>query len=266
METHDHDTHNNLKNLRSQVAKVQDNYKASWEDMSAAEQSKVLASINFAQGWVVKLMKRVNFLALDLRPSASVVMKKRSVKLPEIKLITFRGDFDEWETFWSTFKNNLDLRNDLEDSAKLSHLLQSVKGEPNLPSPKHNAKELRVFLTEYHKIREQMRHVTDFGVSELVIRSNLVCKLLVQTYEQISDHCKNYDFFLQEMESCLQYIINKLETTSLILGKETNARSVEVKASPQPPKGKSGNCVFFRNNPKQKNVGSIKHIMHAGRK
>ena len=29
----------------------------------------------------------------------------------------------------------------------------------NLPSPRHNAKELREFLTEYRKIREQMRHV-----------------------------------------------------------------------------------------------------------
>ena len=103
----------------------------------------------------------------------------------------------------------------LEDSVKLSYLFQSVKGEPkemikglpntnanyalaisllllrygdpvkqtqvllqkfhNLPSPKHNAKELRIFLTEYHKVKEQMHHVTDFEASELEVRSYLIC-------------------------------------------------------------------------------------------
>ena len=122
--------------------------------------------------------------------------KKRHVKIPEIKLLTFVGNYDEWETFWSSFYNNVDSRDDLEKSAKLTYLLQSLEGEPremikglshtddnyiiavtalqdryadpvkqtevllqkffNLPSPRHNAKELRRFLTEYRKVREQM--------------------------------------------------------------------------------------------------------------
>ena len=100
--------------------------------------------------------------------------------------MTFNGEMDEWPTFWSSFRNSVDNRDDLEGSAKLSYLLQSVvdgpremiKGLPNinenyavavkllkdryndpakqthvilhkfhnLPSPKHNAKELRSFL------------------------------------------------------------------------------------------------------------------------
>ena len=122
-----------------------------------------------------------------------------------MKLLTFSRNNDEWETFWSSFYNNVDLGDDLEKSAKLTYLLQSPEAEPrgmikglshrdanymiavtalqdryadlvkqtevllqkffNLPSPRHDAKELRSFLTEYRKVREQMRHVEDFDVS-----------------------------------------------------------------------------------------------------
>ena len=35
-----------------------------------------------------------------------------------------------WETFWSSFRNNVDFRNDLEPSAKLTYLLQCLEREP----------------------------------------------------------------------------------------------------------------------------------------
>ena len=79
-------------------------------------------------GCEVKLLERVNFI-VSSRQSAPVI-KKRSVKLLETKLITFKGDFDEWTTFWSSFRNNVDSRDDLEPSVKLSYLLQSVEGDP----------------------------------------------------------------------------------------------------------------------------------------
>ena len=47
----------------------------------------------------------------------------------------------------------------------------------NLPTPRHNAKELHKFLTEYHKVREQMQHVEDFDASALTIRSVLLQRL-----------------------------------------------------------------------------------------
>ena len=43
----------------------------------------------------------------------------------------------------------------------------------NLPSPKHNAKDLRSFLTEYRKVREQMWNLATVDDS-LVIRSTIV--------------------------------------------------------------------------------------------
>ena len=177
-------------------------------------------------------------------------------------------NYDEWETFWSSFYNNVDSRDDLGKSAKLIYLLQSLEGEPremikglshtddnyiivvaalqdrytdpvkqtevllkkffNLPSPRHNAKELHKFLTEYRKVREQMRHIEDFNTSSLVVRSVLIHKLSYQTFSEISDHVKNHNFSLQEMDSrlTLQYIIGKLEHAHLVLGDKTNIRLV----------------------------------------
>ena len=97
----------------------------------------------------------------------------------------------------------------------------------NLPSPHHNTKELRSFLTEYRKVREQMRHVEDFDASSLTIRSVLIRKLY-QTFSEICDHVKNHNFSLQDMDSTLQNIIGKLEHANLVLGDKTNIKSVEA--------------------------------------
>ena len=85
----------------------------------------------------------------------------------------------------------------------------------NLPSPHHNAKELRKFLTEYRKVRDQMRHVEDFDASALTIRSVLLRKLFYQTYSEISNHVKNHNFSLQEMDSTLQ-CIHHMQTRTCI--------------------------------------------------
>ena len=203
-------------------------------------------------------MERIHSLLVNQQATATIPNKKQHAKLPEIKLLTFSGNFDEWEIFWSSFHNNVDLRDDLKQSAKLTYLLQSLDGEPremikglshtddnyliainslhdryadpikqtevllqkffNLPSPRRNAKDLRKFLTEYRKVRDQMRHVEDFDTSSLVVSSVLLRKLSYQTYSEISDHVKNHNFSLQEMDSTLQYIIGKLELAYLIMG------------------------------------------------
>ena len=67
---------------------------------------------------------------ITLARQVTPAVKKRSAKLPEIKLVTFKGEYDEWEAFWSSFRNNVDFRDDLEPSAKLTYLLQCLKGEP----------------------------------------------------------------------------------------------------------------------------------------
>ena len=56
-----------------------------------------------------------------------------------------------------------------------------------LPTPKHNPKDLRTFLTEYRKVKSQLSHVLDFRQSELVIKSILIRKLTFQTFDKICD-------------------------------------------------------------------------------
>ena len=215
--------------------------------------------------------------------------KKRNAKLQEIKLLTFSGNYDEWETFWSSFHNNVDSRDDLEKSAKLAYLLQSLEGEPremikglsytvanyiitvtalqdryvdpvkqtevllqkffNLPSPRHNAKELRSFLTEYRKVKEQMRHVEDFDASALTIRSVLVRKLSYQTLTEICDHVKD-NFSILDIDRVLQYITGKLEHANLVLGDKTNVKSVGVHSQQDKKQRGSYKCPFCSNNHK----------------
>ena len=113
----------------------------------------------------------------------------------------------------------------------------------NLPSPKHYAKDLRSFLTEYRKVREQMQNLTTVDDS-LVVSSTIVRKLAMPTYEAICDYHRSYDFNLEQMDVALQYMINKLEHASLALVSQTNVKSVEAKSSYQKRKGGQYSCSY----------------------
>ena len=143
------------------------------------------------------------------------------------------------------------VRDDLERSTKFIYLAQSLEGEPkemisgltitddnytiavhilrdrcdnatkqtnvllqkfhSLPTPKHNPKDLRNFLTEYRKVKTQLAHVLDFQQSELGVKSTLVHKLAFQTFDKICDLYVKHDFTLKQMETGIQHIIDKLE-------------------------------------------------------
>ena len=271
-ESLDSDEHGSLLNsLKARIAELEAAAGPNGESLATSKSGEVQAALIIARGWQVKLLERIN--SIISAKQVTPVVKKRSVKLPDIKLITFKGEFDEWNTFWSSFRNNVDYRDDLEPSAKLSYMLQSVGGTPkkmikglpntdqnytiairlltdrygdeikqshvlfqkfhNLPSPKHNARDLRSFLTEYRKVREQMRSVTNIEESKLVVRSILIRKLSMPTYEVICDYNRSYDFSLKQMGVALQYIVDKFEHASLAMGEKTNVKSVEAKSSQQ---------------------------------
>ena len=141
----------------------------------------------------MKLLERMHFITLAGQVTLAVKKTISKITCDQITVVTFKGEYDEWETFWSSFRNNVDFRDDLEPSAKLTYLLQCLEGEPkemikglphtesnyeiavnlltdrygnkikqtdvllqkfhNLLSPKHSAKDLRSFLTEYRKVR-----------------------------------------------------------------------------------------------------------------
>ena len=203
----------------------------------------------------------------------NVITKKKPGRLPEVKLNVFKGNFEEWETFWSSFRANVDVRDDLEKTTKFIYLVQSLEGEPKemisglainddnysvalyiirdryaneskhtnvlmqkfhtMSTPKHNSKDLRVFLTEYRKIKHQLSRVLDFQASELVIKSIVVHKLPFQTFDRICDIYVTHDFTLEQMETGIQQKVNKLEQAVLALAKGAVIKQVGVNSPSQ---------------------------------
>ena len=102
-----------------------------------------------------------------------------------------------------------------------------------MPTPKHNPKDLRVFLTEYRKIKAQLFRVLDFQASELVIKSIVIRKLTFQTFDRICDIYVTHDFMLKQMETGIQHIVDKLEQAVLALAEGATIKQVGVN-SPSP--------------------------------
>ena len=267
-ESYDQDTYTNLLDeLKRSIYVIEQSSADLTEELTQVEQGEVYASLSNARSWQVKLLERINFIKSFLTNS-STVTKKKYGRLPEVKLATLKGNFDEWETFWSSFRTNVDVRDDLERSTKFIYLAQSLEGEPkemisglaitddnyslavhilkdrygnatkqtnillqkfhSLPTPKHNPKDLRNFLTEYRKVKTQLSHVLDFQQSELVIKSTLVRKLAFQTFDKICDIYVTHDFTLKQMETGIQHIIDKLEQATLALEEKANVKQVGV--------------------------------------
>ena len=97
-----------------------------------------------------------------------------------------------------------------------------------MPTPRHNAKDLHVFLTEYRKIKHQLSRVLDFRQSELVIKSIVVRKLPFQTFDRICDIYVTHDFTLEQMETGIQHIVDKLEQAVLALAEGAIIKQVGV--------------------------------------
>ena len=123
------------------------------------------------------------------------------------------------------------LRDHYDDASRQTHVL--LQKFHTMPTPKHNPKDLRNFLTEYRKVKTQLSHVLDFQQSELVIKSTLVRKLAFQTCDKICDLYVTHNFTLKQMEMGIQHIIDKLEQVTLPLGEKANVKQVEV-SSQQP--------------------------------
>ena len=102
-----------------------------------------------------------------------------------------------------------------------------------MPTPKHNPKDLRVFLTEYRKIKTQLSHVLDFKQSEVVIKSIVVRKLPFQTFTHICNTYVTHDFTLAQMETGIQHIVDTLEQAVLALAEGATIKQVGVNSPSQ---------------------------------
>ena len=102
-----------------------------------------------------------------------------------------------------------------------------------MPTSRHNPKDLRVFLIEYRKIKHQLSRVLDFRQSELVIKSIVVRKLPFQTFDRICDIYVTHDFTLEQMETDIQHIVDKLEQAVLALAEGATIKQVGVNSPSQ---------------------------------
>ena len=115
--------------IKARLAALELNQHSILDQMSQDVQEEVLVNKGIARNWQEKFLERIHSLTVSQQASATMP-KMRHAKLSEIKLLTFGGNYDEWDSFWSSFYNNVDSRDDLEKSAKLTYLLQSLEGEP----------------------------------------------------------------------------------------------------------------------------------------
>ena len=262
-ESYDQDTYTNLLDeLKQSINNVEQITAELAEEMSQVDEGEVYASLSNARSWQVKLLERVNFIK-SFSTNVNLVCKKKPGRLPEVKLTVFKGNFGEWETFWSSFRMNVDVRDDIEKTTKFIYLVQSLEREPKeminglaitddnynialcilrdryenaskqtsvlmqkfqtMPTLKHNPKDLHVFLTEYRKIKTQLSRVLDFRQSELVIKSIVVRKLPFQTFDRICDIYVTHDFSLDQMKTGIQHIVDKLEQAVIALAEGATA-------------------------------------------
>ena len=98
-ESYDQETYTNLlEELEQSINIVEQSRADLTEDLTQVEQEEIYASLSNARSWQVKLVERINFIK-SFSTNSSTVTKKKFGRLPELKLATFKGNFDKWETF-----------------------------------------------------------------------------------------------------------------------------------------------------------------------
>ena len=201
-ESFDQDTYVNLLEEVKQSITDIESLTATLSKGAETVDGEVYIIVSGARSWQIKLMSRIHFLE-SLKMSANVnvnnsvsssnVIKMKPGRLPEVKLVIFKGDFEERENFWSSFRAKVDARDDLEKTTKFIYLAQSLEGEPKemisglartednysvalyilkqgyanesrqtsvlmqrfhaMSTPKHNSKELRVLASVISRSR-----------------------------------------------------------------------------------------------------------------
>ena len=111
-DSHDEVTYANLlEELKQNITEVE-SMTATLSEASEDIDGEVYIIVSDARSWQIKLMSRIHFPEM-LKMSANVIVnsvsngnvtKMKPGRLPEVKLTVFKGDFEEWENFWSSFE------------------------------------------------------------------------------------------------------------------------------------------------------------------
>ena len=117
-ESFDQDTYVNLLEEVKQSITDIESLTATLSKEAETVDGEVYIIVSDARSWQIKLMSRIHFLE-SLKMSANVnvnnsvsssnVIKMKPGRLPEVKLVIFKGNFEEWENFWSSFRANVDV-------------------------------------------------------------------------------------------------------------------------------------------------------------
>ena len=81
--------------LKSRLDELHLNQASVLDQLSQQVQDEVLVNINLARNWQAKLLERIHSLSVNQQATATITSKKPHSKLPEIKLLTSNGNFDE---------------------------------------------------------------------------------------------------------------------------------------------------------------------------
>ena len=113
-ESYDQVTYANLLDeVKQSICNVEEMTAALSEKETEVNEAEVYVNVSDARSWQIKLMSRIHFLesfSANANVNANnVVPKKKPGRLPEVKLNVFKGNFEEWETFWSSFRANVDV-------------------------------------------------------------------------------------------------------------------------------------------------------------
>ena len=188
-------------------------------ELTDQERSLVVGALTNASNLSSQLAERID--KLKIPPSEGNMLK-----LPEIKLPTFKGELLEWKAFWATFDALIHSRSNLEPVVKFTYLISCISGEPkdlvkglavtsanyvvavrllqdryandqkllhsllhhfhNLTPPRHDYRDLKTFHVKFVQLREQIEAINSLSGAEMMIKSIVVQKLNRTTYDVCS--------------------------------------------------------------------------------
>ena len=80
--------------FKQQILELENAYAAGSGDLIQVEQGEVLANLNSARCWYIKLLEHINFIT-SVSNVQTTVVKRKFGRLPEVKLVIFKGSFNE---------------------------------------------------------------------------------------------------------------------------------------------------------------------------
>ncbi|XP_045495987.1 uncharacterized protein LOC123694566 [Colias croceus] len=154
---------------------------------------------------------------------SNVTCVSSEVKLPQIQLPTFSGNYEEWQSFHDMFVSLIDRNPSLSQVQKLHYLKCSLKGEPenllrSLSTTDTNYEEAwdrlkRRYNNKRFNVNEILKRL--FGQKPMSSESATAIKHLIDTTEACLKALKNLDIDVSSWDAIINFlIVSKLDLES----------------------------------------------------